>query len=216
MRRRVEEAVSPWEHAHDEQALLHLEIAPDHKKQEEKQAEKREDGVINEEKAAIVHAVHPQPQGKPDERRQRKQSVEVLVKPKCNSNIQLYINRLEEKAGQDRPKPHLEQKRLEIAIKPIAKNDLTIHIPLDASNHNKIAIERPIKHMPKSSREAPAAQERHELKDQMRDFGIKYQSRKHSVDNLQRPSKHDAALRKGQEHEEQIIKKCALKNIQIY
>lgn len=36
------------------------------------------------------------------------------------------------------------------------------------------------------------------------------------MDNLQRHSKYEAALKKSQEHEEQIIKKCALKNIQIY
>ena len=50
----------------------------------------------------------------------------------------------------------------------------------------------------------------------MREFGLKYQSRKHSMDNLQRHSRYEAQQKKGQEQEEQIIKKCALKNIQIY
>lgn len=47
--------------------------------------------------------------------------------------------------------------------------------------------------MPKSSRDPPILQERNEMKDlkgEVKEFGIKYQSRKHSMDNLQRHSKY--------------------------
>jgi hypothetical protein len=56
-----------------------------------------------------------------------------------------------------------------------------------------------------------------DLRGEMRELDMKYHTRKHSVDNLHKNSKNfEVTLKKSHEYEDQIIKKCALKNIQIY
>jgi hypothetical protein len=106
----------------------------------------------------VVHSVHPN-HTIVEEKRPRKQSLEVLAKSKYNTSIQQYIAKLEEKAIQDKLKthPHSDNKKLDIVIKPIAKSDLIINVPLEGLVPNKISIERPIKHMVKATKDSTAS-----------------------------------------------------------